>query len=94
MKKMLIKRLIYGYASVRDYIVQEAIDKDWTLILEVNVNGQKETMTLPPKRLKRAIPILTNRFFHSKFDDRSYQLIDFKWVKDKEDSKQLQLEFS
>lgn len=78
-KTRKIRRLWNGYASLRDYEVEEAINKNLTLVL---VLDSKRKMTLTPEDLKRGSQ-LTRKVHDSQFGGAPYILVDFKWVSDK-----------
>lgn len=73
-KKIKLKKLYKGCASIRDYVINQCISQNQGI--EVNYNDL--IMILPPKDLKRGMQFHQQRFF-SKFSDKQYQLIDFKF---------------
>ncbi len=68
--KVRVKKIWHDCVSVRDYIVQKAIDKKERL----EILYAKERMIVDPKE-----GIMTSGKFTSKYDGRKYALIDFKW---------------
>ena len=77
-KVIKIKRLWSGLASVRDYVVEDAIKKDITIRLEL---GSK-SMTLTPENLKNDAFQAVGQGFQSKYSNLKYKLIDFPWKPD------------
>lgn len=77
--KRKIKRLWNGFASLRDYEVQKALDKKESIVLYLP-SGDK--MTLNEDRLRTGLT-LTPRPHESKFNpQQKYKLIDFIWRSD------------
>lgn len=70
------KKLFNGFASVRDYIVKEAIAKGEPLVIVY----KRSRMTVPHDYLKGWQMHAT--VFKSKFNDKSYTLYDFKYMPD------------
>jgi len=62
------------YVDVRSYIVQKAVRKHESLIIEIG--GQR--MIIPPERLK-SYQKLTNQKFISQFGGKDYKLFSYKW---------------
>ena len=76
MKVIQIKKLFKNrIASIRDYLVNEAIARREALRLIYR--GQH--MDLSPSDLKAKQFKLTKMSFSSKYNFRSYGLIDFEW---------------
>ena len=74
MKKVKVKKTYEGCVSVRDYIVQEAINNKQ--FLTICYNGQE--MVLSPDQLKskgKKADVVA----HSAWGRKAYGLIDFKW---------------
>ena len=67
-------------ASVRDYLVQEAIDKTQDLVIWC----EGKHMVVPWAFLTKKLKVDKN-IHQSKFSKKSYKLIDFRWkaVEDK-----------
>jgi hypothetical protein len=64
------------YASIRDFIVQKAIEKSRPL--EVYCEATKETMIIPVEQLKKGK--VNKEVFISKVNsNQTYKLIDFEW---------------
>ena len=70
-----VKKLWLGHASVRDYDVQSCIDKKENLIIDF----AGVTRTYPYRSLKTYLTNTYNTAFASKFNGKSYKLIDFPW---------------
>jgi len=79
MKKVKVQKIYKGYCSIRNYIVEEAISKNETIIVEYN----KEKMELNPSQLKKYIQLST-KIFRSQYDEKPYKLYDYKWNPNKE----------
>ncbi len=84
MKRVKVKKLYKGFASVRDYIIKDCLKKETGIIIEY---GNKY-MTVPYEKLKSALQ-LHRKKFESKFSDRKYELIDFKFYPDLEKQQEL-----
>jgi len=82
-KTVKVKRLYYGFASIRDYLVAEASKKGQDL--RIDLKGTY--MTIPWNKLSEGREDHKTQF--SKFTKKTYKLIDFRW---KEDRKQLREE--
>ena len=78
MKIIKIKRLWNNLASLRDYVVMDAIKKNQTI--QVELNGK--TMTLTPDKLAKQSFQAVGDKFESKFSAKKYTLIDFAWKAD------------
>ena len=79
MMKVQVKRLFHGYASLRDYQVGQAMeDKD---DLEIKLMGTEETMTISYKELHKGK--INPMKFKSIHDNFTYQLVDYKFIPDK-----------
>lgn len=77
-KIIRLKRLWNNIASVRDYIVKDAIDGKYNL--QVTVKDQKGYMILTPENLeKRMFQTLPTKI-KSKYKDTVYSLYDFSWA--------------
>lgn len=76
--KVKVKKLWYGSASVRDYLVDECFGKGENL--EIELTTTKETMTVPHNMLMLG---RKNRMKNvSRFKDEIYDLVDFFWRPD------------
>lgn len=77
-KKVEINRLWHGFASVRDYLVEQAKKerKDLLIVLR-NANEQ---MTISHAELEKGKK--NTEKFKSKHDDKIYCLIDYNWKPD------------
>ena len=73
-KKVKIKKLFLGHISIRDYIVEKAIKKEQGIT--VSYEGMKMVISL--EQLKHRFQFHQQRFC-SKFSEKKYELIDFKW---------------
>ena len=74
-KKRIIKKLWKGmYISLRDYEIQQAIDKNYT----IQAIHKGEVMMLTPSRLKD-IDLTIGKPQKSVYDGKSYRLIDVRW---------------
>jgi len=85
MKKYVVKKLYKGYASIRDYIVQECLKNEDGLVIEY----EGKIMTIYNSQLKTFQ--LHTRKFISKFNNETYELVDFKFLPDEENKKQMRL---
>jgi hypothetical protein len=74
--KTKVSKIYHGNVSVRDYVVQKAIDKGEPLVIE----HKSERMTVPVEKLGQGI----KQFLHltSKVDGKEYDLIDYEWKPD------------
>jgi hypothetical protein len=74
MKKIEVKKIFLGkYVSVRDYLVDELIGKGEDLL----ITHEGESMLIKNKDLNKGIRDAKQQF--SKFDKKSYHLVDFVW---------------
>ena len=78
MKKVIIKKLFHGLASVRDYLVKDAISNKKDLLIVLKDTG--EEMLIPAEEIKNKIVSISLNVFKSKHDGRYYRLIDFNWT--------------
>ena len=87
-KTIKIKRLYRGLASIRDYVVNEIISRKLDLIIKCG----NEKMFIPNKMIylkgKRSNQVCT-----SKFNNKTYVLIDFIFRGDKTNPNQTLLQF-
>tara|TARA_Y100001937_G_scaffold38992_1_gene55447 strand:- start:2105 stop:2371 length:267 start_codon:yes stop_codon:yes gene_type:complete len=74
MIKVRVDKIWLGKVSVRDHIYKKALRKKESLGIE---HGN-EYMFIPYKKLKKAKQY-TKDTFKSKFNDKSYKLVDFDW---------------
>jgi len=73
MKVVKLKRLYNNIASLRSYVVDNAIKYNEPITVECN--GAK--MVLTPEQLKKGDR--GTKVFHSKFNNVRYKLVDYKW---------------
>jgi len=73
-KKVKIKKLFLGHVSIRDYIVEKAIEKEQGITVE----HEGMNMVIPLEQLKHRFQFHQQQFC-SKFSEKKYELIDFKW---------------
>ncbi len=76
-KKITIKKLYCGYASIRDYIVYKCIQEE----KRICVHYKDEKMTLTVENLKNNFQIHQQKF-QSKWGTKPYQLYDFLFKPD------------
>ena len=74
MKIIKLKRLYNGLASLRSYVVDNAIKYNEPVTIECN--GAK--MTLTPEQLAKGSR--NTEVIHSKFNNVRYTLVDYKWT--------------
>ena len=79
MIKVQVDKVWLGKVSVRDYIYKKALRKKDSLGI---IHG-KEFMIIPYSQLKKAREY-TDHNFQSKFNSKTYRLIDFNWKPYKE----------
>lgn len=84
MKKVKVKKIFLGLISIRDYIIEKAIGKKEGII----VKYQNQEMIIPYERLKNGTQF-HSRKFQSKFGNKTYELIDFKFVPNETNQKRL-----
>lgn len=80
MKTYKVKKLFRGYASVRDYIVEECIAKKESLLIKFN----NEQMIVSLETLERRFRFHSNDF-QSQFGNTTYKLYDFKFIPDEKE---------
>lgn len=69
--------MFLGHVSVRDYIIEKCVEnKQGVAII---FNGR--TMTIPYEAMKNKFQFHQQKF-QSKFNDKKYELIDFKFIPD------------
>ena len=73
MKKIKLNRLFLGLASIRDYIVDDALKNNEG----ITIICKDQQMYLSPDDLKNGQR--GTEAFTSKFDNRKYHLVDFEW---------------
>ena len=73
-----LRRLFTGYASVRDYVLDNIMAEKKGIRFVVDGH----TMSIPYKKLKHGRR--TGKKFLSKFGSDSYELVDFVWKEDPE----------
>ncbi len=76
MKKVIIRKLWHGSASVRDYLVREAFKLGDGII----VIFKDEQMTIPWEKLKDGK--INSEVFESIHDGKKYRLVDYDWKPD------------
>ena len=78
MMRIQLKRLFNNIASVRDYIVEDAIKRQ--VPIELTVLGREGKMTLAPEDLESKKFQIGKTKFKSKYNPhQEYELIDFSW---------------
>ena len=82
MTKYRVKKTWNGLVSVRDYIVKDCIDKNDSLCIIY----KDKSMTIPANELKDRAFQCHKTDIRSKFNSGTYQLYDFKWEIDDEQS--------
>ena len=75
--KKPVKKLYMGRAEVRDYNVQECIDKNENF----QIQFEDDVMTLTPEELTTKLKSKSQRF-ESKMDGKSYVLYGYNWEPD------------
>jgi len=74
MIKVEVKKVWLGKVSVREHIYKKAL----RLKESLGIVHEKEYMFIPYANLKKA-RVYTDQVFKSKYNDKSYRLIDFEW---------------
>ena len=74
MIKVEVKKVWLGKVSVREHIYKKAL----RLKESLGIVHEKEYMFIPYANLKKA-RIYTDQVFKTRFNDKSYRLIDFEW---------------
>lgn len=92
-KNIFIEKIFNGCVSIRDYIVNDAILEGRTIVVHCLINGRKEAMTLTPQRLKKGFSLNGNHSILSRYSNKKYCLVDYRWVPDKQKSNESQQEF-
>ena len=75
-----VKKLFNGYASVRDYVVRRCQATGCDLRIQFG----DDFMLIPHDELANKKKQLINTLYRSRWGDRQYQLVDFKWSPTKE----------
>lgn len=75
LKKIKIKRLWHGFASVRDYLVEEAKQKKQGL--EIYCLEKNDKIIVPYKDLDKGYK--NEQEFDSRYGNKKYTLIDYDW---------------
>lgn len=75
LKKIKIKRLWHGFASVRDYLVEEAKKKKQGL--EIYCLEKNEKIIIPYRDLDKGYK--NKQEFDSRYQNKKYKLIDYDW---------------
>lgn len=74
-KKRIIKKLWQGrLISLRDYEIQEAINKNYT----IQAIHKNQSMMLTPTKLKD-LDLTVGKLHKSMYDTKPYRLIDVRW---------------
>ena len=81
MIKVEVTKIWLGKVSVREHIYKKALRKKESL----GITHGKEYMFIPYENLKKA-KIYTDQKFISKYDGKTYRLVDFDWKPYKEDN--------
>lgn len=90
-KKIKIKRLWHGFASVRDYLVEEAKQKKQGL--EVFCLEKNDKIIIPYKDLDKGFR--NKEEYDSRYGNKKYTLVDYDWnTFKKKTPKQLQFDIS
>ena len=76
-KKVKVKKLYYGRASIRDYIVKKCIEKNQEIC--VHYKDQKMTLTVEDLKNNFQFHVLN---FKSKWGTKPYQLYDYLFKTD------------
>ena len=79
MIKVQVDKIWLGKVSIRDYVYRKALRKKESL----GITHGKEFMIIPYNQLKTAKEY-TDQNFQSKFNNKTYRLIDFNWKPYKE----------
>ena len=82
MIKIQVTKIWLGKVSIREHIYKKALRKKES----IGIVYGKEYMFIPYENLKKA-RIYTDQTFKSKYNDKSYRLIDFEWKPYKEADK-------
>ena len=77
MKKCIVKKLYKDHISIRDYLVERAINNKEGII----VKYQHWKMTIPLEVLEERFK-LHNQKFESKYGSKTYGLYDFVFIPD------------
>lgn len=72
-----VKKIYLGNVSVRDYVVNKAKGRKEKLVIR---HGD-EVMTIPYEKLESGL--VDTHTQRSKFNNKTYTLVDFKWKPDK-----------
>ena len=75
MIKVNVNRLWHGKASIRDYLVKEAINNNQDIL--IICKDENATMIVDRKDLHKGV--LSDNSFKSKHDGRYYRLVDYDW---------------
>ena len=78
---MEVTKIWLGKVSVREHIYKKALRKKESL----GITHGKEYMFIPYENLKKA-KIYTDQKFISKYNGKTYRLVDFDWKPYKEDN--------
>jgi hypothetical protein len=75
-KTFRAKKLMHGYVSIRDYVVHDCITNLRGILVKY---GDKEMLLTPKDLVDKRFQFHTTKFT-SKYDNRSYELYDYKFV--------------
>jgi hypothetical protein len=78
MKKVKVKKLYKGFASIRSYIIQKCIDEK----KPIQITYGKETMTITFENLHKFCQ-LNKQTFDSVYSNIKYNLFDYYFKPDK-----------
>lgn len=80
-KVVTVEKIYNGHISLRDYIVDNAIKNNDSIL--VKCNGEEKLLT--PKELLENKIVLTDKILHSKFKhSNTYKLYDYEWTPKKQ----------
>lgn len=71
-----VKKVWMGHVSVRDYIVDQCLDRKEDLTVEFDGTHK----TYPFTSLNNHLANCSKNTFISKYDGKKYTLIDFPWI--------------
>lgn len=75
-KVVTVEKIYNGHISLRDYIVDNAIKNNDSIL--VKCKGEEKLLT--PKELSENKIVLTDKILHSKFKhSNTYKLYDYEW---------------
>lgn len=77
MKNIEINRLYRGMVDVRNYVLNDCIEKKESI--KITVSGKSGYMILEPSKFKEKAIKISKQTFKSQFDKKEYKLVSFKW---------------